>query len=110
MAKCPVCGAPLDWRELIEQMLDLEGIEDILKDKDKFLKTLEGFSFKCSKCGEEFYGKYLPRDEAEKVFELINDFKGSIDWESKRVRIRLNQLLALDKMLEEWDKRVKRGL
>ncbi|MFA4647586.1 Trm112 family protein [Pyrococcus kukulkanii] len=107
MAKCPVCGSPLDWRELIDQMLTLENFSELLKNKNEFINALENFAFKCPRCGEEFYGKFLPRDEAEKVFELLNDFKGSIDWENRKVRIRLNQLLALDKMLEEWDKRVK---
>ncbi|CAB50415.1 hypothetical protein [Pyrococcus abyssi] len=107
MAKCPVCGASLDWRDLIEQMLTLENAEDIFKDREEFLGKLKEFTFKCPVCGEEFLGKYLPMDEAEKVFELLNDFKGSIDWDNRKVRIRLNQLLALDKMLEEWDRRVK---
>jgi rRNA maturation protein Nop10 len=76
MARCPVCGKPLDWAELIEQMLSLEGIENILKNREKFMETLENFTFKCPHCGEEFYGRYLPREEAEKVFELLNEFKG----------------------------------
>ncbi|AEC52079.1 hypothetical protein PNA2_1163 [Pyrococcus sp. NA2] len=107
MARCPICGAPLNWNELIEQMLKLGNAEEIMKDRNEFLKSFESFVFKCPSCNEEFEGKYLPSDEAEKVFELINDFKGSIDWEKKKVRIRLNNLLALEKMLEEWDKRVK---
>jgi NMD protein affecting ribosome stability and mRNA decay len=107
MARCPVCGKPLDWAELIEQMLSLEGIENILKDREKFMETLENFTFKCPHCGEEFYGRYLPREEAEKVFELLNEFKGSIDWENGKVRLRLNNLLALDTMLEQWDRKVK---
>ncbi|HII60893.1 hypothetical protein [Pyrococcus horikoshii] len=107
MAKCPVCGSTLDWRELIEQMLSMENAREVFSDKERFLKELEEFTFKCPVCGEEFLGKYLPREEGEKVFELLNDFKGSIDWERRKVRIRLNQLLVLDKMLEEWDRRVK---
>ena len=107
MAKCPLCGKPLDWGELIEQMLSLENAEEIMNDREKFLKAIEEFAFKCPHCGEEFYGKYLPREEAEKVFELLNEFKGSIDWNNKRVRLKLNSLLALDRMLENWDKKMK---
>jgi len=108
MAKCPLCGKPLDWGELIEQMLTLENAEEVFKDREKFVQTFEGFVFKCPSCGEEFYGRNLPGKEAEKVFELLNEFNGSIDWENKRVRLRLNSLLALDTMLEQWDKKVKR--
>ncbi|WP_297065911.1 hypothetical protein [Thermococcus sp.] len=107
MAKCPLCGKPLDWAELVEQMLTIENAKEVLTDWELFLKTLENFVFKCPHCGEEFYGKYLPREEAEKVFELLNEFKGSIDWKNKKVRLRLNSLLALDKMLENWDKKMK---
>ena len=108
MAKCPLCGKPLDWAGLIEQMLTLENAEEIFEDRSRFLETVEGFVFKCPHCGEEFYGRYLPKEEAEKVFELLNEFKGSIDWDNRRVRLRLNSLLALDKMLENWDKKMKR--
>ncbi|ASJ12206.1 hypothetical protein [Thermococcus thioreducens] len=107
MAKCPLCGKPLDWGELIEQMLTIDDAEDIMKDHKKFMEAFEGFVFKCPHCGEEFYGRNLPEKEAEKVFELLNEFNGSIDWENKRVRLRLNSLLALDTMLEQWDKKVK---
>ncbi|ASJ00637.1 hypothetical protein [Thermococcus gorgonarius] len=109
MARCPLCGKPLDWRELMEQMLAKRGNEmkKILLDKEIFLNELRDFVFKCPHCGEEFYGKTLPEKEAEKVFELLNEFKGSIDWENGRVRLRLNSLLALDTMLEEWDRKVK---
>ncbi|AJC70803.1 MAG: hypothetical protein J7K48_06510 [Thermococcus sp.] len=108
MARCPLCGKALDWGELIEQMLNLDNAEEITKDRGKFMEAIEGFAFKCSHCGEEFYGKYLPREEVEKVFELLNEFKGSIDWENRKVRLRLNSLLALDKMLENWDKKMAR--
>ncbi|WP_258084616.1 hypothetical protein [Thermococcus thermotolerans] len=107
MAKCPLCGKPLDWAELIGQMLVLENAEEIFRERERFMETFEGFVFKCPHCGEEFYGKNLPRKEAEKVFELLREFKGSIDWESRKVRLRLNSLLALDTMLENWDKKVK---
>ncbi|NJE10031.1 hypothetical protein [Thermococcus sp. MAR1] len=107
MAKCPLCGKPLDWGELIEQMLTLENAGEVFKDREKFVQTFEGFVFKCPHCGEEFYGRNLPEKEAEKVFELLNEFNGSIDWENKRVRLRLNSLLALDTMLEQWDKKVR---
>lgn len=108
MARCPLCGKALDWGELIEQMLNIDNAEEITRDREKFMEAIEGFAFKCPHCGEEFYGKYLPREEVEKVFELLNEFKGSIDWENGKVRLRLNSLLALDKMLENWDKKVKR--
>jgi len=104
MAKCPLCGKPLDWAELIEQMLTVESAREIFKDREKFIQTFESFVFKCPHCSEEFYGKYLPREEAVKVFELLNEFKGSIDWENRKVRLRLNSLLALDKMLENLEK------
>ncbi|MDV3103653.1 hypothetical protein [Thermococcus waiotapuensis] len=109
MARCPLCGSPLDWGELIEEMLAKRGNEmkEILSDRGRFLNELREFAFKCPNCGEEFYGKNLPEKEAEKVFELLNEFKGSIDWESGRVRLRLNSLLALDTMLEEWDRKMK---
>ena len=107
MARCPVCGKPLDWGQLVEQMLALENAREVMKDRELFIETLEEFVFKCPNCGEEFYGRYLPREEAEKVFELLNEFKGSIDWEGKKVRLRLNSLLALDTMLEQWDRKVK---
>ncbi|MDK2869990.1 MAG: hypothetical protein PWP39_1225 [Pyrococcus sp.] len=108
MAKCPICGSPLKWENLIEEMLIIENFEEIVKDRERFLAQVEEFVFKCPVCGEEFYGKTLPRREAEKVFELLNDFKGGIDWENKRVKLKLNDLLALETMLEEWDRRVKR--
>lgn len=107
MAKCPLCGKPLDWAELIEQMLSLENAGKVLKSRELFLQTLQEFAFKCPHCGEEFYGRYLPKEESEKVFELLNEFKGSVDWENKKVRLRLNSLLALDTMLEQWDRKVK---
>ena len=107
MARCPVCGKPLEWGQLIEQMLNLDNAEEVMTDIELFLKTLKNFTFKCPHCGEEFYGRYLPREEAEKVFELLNEFKGSIDWEKGKVRLRLNSLLALDTMLEQWDRKVK---
>ena len=108
MARCPLCGKALDWGELIEQMLNLDNAEEITKDRGKFMEAIENFAFKCPHCGEEFYGKYLPREEVEKVFGLLNEFKGSIDWENRKVRLRLNSLLALDKMLENWDKKMAR--
>ena len=108
MARCPLCGAVLDWAELIEQMLTSDGAEEVLQDKVRFMETFENFIFKCSKCGEEFYGRNLPQNEAEKVFELLNEFKGSIDWEHRRVKLRVNSLLALDTMLEGWDRKVKK--
>ncbi|ACJ15933.1 hypothetical protein, conserved [Thermococcus onnurineus NA1] len=107
MAKCPLCGATLDWAELIGQMLPMENAREIFSDKDGFMEAFEGFVFKCPSCGEEFYGRNLPTKEAEKVFDLLNEFKGSIDWENKKVRLRLNSLLALDMMLEQWDRKVK---
>ena len=107
MAKCPLCGSALDWAELIEQMLAIEDAEEVFQDKARFMAAFEGFVFKCPHCGEEFYGRNLPVREAEKVFELLNEFKGSIDWENKKVRLRLNSLLALDTMLEQWDRKVK---
>ena len=107
MARCPLCGKPLDWGELIEQMLSLENAEEIMRDRERFMETFRNFVFKCPHCGEEFYGRNLPEKEAEKVFELLNDFKGSIDWDKKKVRLRLNSLLALDTMLEQWDRKVK---
>jgi len=108
MAKCPLCGESLDWAELIEQMLVIENADGIFQDRGKFMETFEEFVFKCPHCGEEFYGRNLPAKEAEKVFELLNEFKGSIDWENKKVRLRLNSLLALDTMLEKWDEKMKR--
>jgi len=107
MAKCPLCGKPLDWGELMEQMLVLENAEEIFRERERFMETFEGFVFKCPHCGEEFYGRNLPGKEAEKVFALLNEFRGSIDWENRKVRLRLNSLLALDTMLENWDKKVK---
>ena len=109
MAKCPLCGKPLDWGELIEQMIEEKGPEmrGLLSDRERFLSTFREFTFKCPHCGEEFYGRNLPEKEAEKVFELLNEFKGSIDWENGKVRLRLNSLLALDTMLEQWDEKVK---
>ena len=107
MARCPVCGKPLDWGQLVEQMLALENAREVMKDRELFIETLEEFVFKCPHCGEEFYGRYIPREEAEKVFELLNEFKGSIDWERKKVRLRLNSLLALNTMLEQWDRKMK---
>ncbi|NJE03199.1 hypothetical protein [Thermococcus sp. MV11] len=107
MAKCPLCGTALDWGELIEQMLVIEDAEEVFQDREKFTEAFKGFVFKCPHCGEEFYGKNLPTREAEKVFALLNEFKGSIDWENRKVRLRLNSLLALDAMLENWDRKVK---
>ncbi len=107
MAKCPLCGEPLDWGELIEQMLALENAGELLKDRERFMETFRDFVFKCPHCGEEFYGRNLPEKEAEKVFELLNEFKGSVDWEKRKVRLRLNSLLALDTMLEKWDEKMK---
>ncbi|MCD6372124.1 MAG: hypothetical protein J7L37_01020 [Thermococcus sp.] len=107
MAKCPLCGNSLDWGELIEQMLKLENAAEVMKNREKFMETFEGFVFKCPHCGEEFYGKNLPAKEAEKVFELLNEFRGSIDWENGKVRLRLNSLLALDTMLEKWDEKMR---
>jgi NMD protein affecting ribosome stability and mRNA decay len=107
VARCPLCGKPLDWAELINQMLEKGVSKDVFKDKEKFMETFNGFVFRCPHCGEEFYGRNLPASEAEKVFELLNEFKGSIDWDNKRVRLRLNSLLALDSMLENWDKKMK---
>jgi predicted RNA-binding Zn-ribbon protein involved in translation (DUF1610 family) len=107
MAKCPLCGTALDWGELIEQMLALENANEIFQDRERFMATFKSFVFRCPHCGEEFYGKNLPAREAEKVFELLNEFKGSIDWENRKVRLRLNSLLALDTMLENWDRKVK---
>ncbi|ANF23159.1 hypothetical protein [Thermococcus piezophilus] len=107
MAKCPLCGTTLNWAELIEQMLPIDDAQAIFKDKERFMGAFESFVFKCPTCGDEFYGGNLPRKEAEKVFDLLNEFNGSIDWEKRRVRLRLNSLLALDMMLEQWDKKVK---
>ncbi len=108
MARCPLCGAVLDWAELIEQMLTDKNLEEVLQDKIWFMRTFEDFVFKCPKCGEEFYGRNLPQKEVEKVFELLNEFKGSIDWENRKVKLRINSLLALDTMLEGWNLRVKK--
>ncbi|ASJ06904.1 hypothetical protein [Thermococcus pacificus] len=110
MARCPLCGKSLDWGELIEQMIEEKGTEmrELLLDRERFLSAFREFVFKCPHCGEEFYGRNLPEKEAEKVFELLNDFKGSIDWENKKVRLRLNSLLALDTLLEQWDEKVTR--
>ncbi|ASJ03061.1 hypothetical protein A3L09_07230 [Thermococcus profundus] len=107
MAKCPLCGSSLDWAELINQMIEKGLNEETLKDREKFLASFRGFVFKCPHCGEEFYGRNLPEKEAEKVFELLNEFKGSIDWEKGKVRLRLNSLLALDTMLEKWDEKMR---
>ena len=107
MSRCPICGRTIKWEELIEQMLILDNFRELLKDKSAFLSALEGFAFKCPECGEEFYGRNLNLREAEKVFDLINEFNGSIDYINNRVRLKLTNLLALDLMLEEWDKRVK---
>ncbi|NPA47775.1 MAG: hypothetical protein GXO14_03895 [Thermococci archaeon] len=112
MARCPVCGRPLDWRDVVEQLIARVGKEEgkrILTDKESFMKALDGAVIRCPACGEEFYGRVLPRDEAEKVFVLLNDFKGSVNWDEMKVRLRLNSLLALDTMLEEWDRRQKSG-
>ena len=112
MARCPLCGAALKWEELVDQMVGLigpENFKEVLKDKNAFMESLEGFVFKCPHCGEEFYGKNLPAREAEKVFDLLNEFKGSVDWENGKVRLKLTNLLALDLMLEEWDRRSKGG-
>ena len=38
---------------------------------------------------------------------LLNEFKGSIDYENNKVKLKLTNLLTLDLMLEEWDRRVK---
>ncbi|WP_461865548.1 hypothetical protein [Thermococcus sp.] len=108
MARCALCGKTLKWEELIDQMLELKNFRELLKDKEVFMKTFENFVFKCPHCGEEFYGRNLPVKEAEKVFDLLNDFKGSIDWENKKVKLKLTNLLALDLMLEEWDRRSRR--
>ncbi|WP_297503820.1 hypothetical protein [Thermococcus sp.] len=109
MARCPLCGKPLDWGELIDQMIDAKGPEmrELLSNREHFMNALKGFTFKCPHCGEEFYGRNLPEKEVEKVFELLNEFKGSINWENRKVRLRLNSLLALDTMLEKWDEKVK---
>nr|WP_245250362.1 hypothetical protein [Thermococcus stetteri] len=88
---------------MLERGLD----EETLKNREKFMEIFKEFVFRCPHCGEEFYGRNLPTSEAEKVFELLNDFKGSIDWNNKKVRLRLNSLLALDSMLENWDKKMK---
>jgi hypothetical protein len=109
VARCPLCGKTLDWAELINQMLEKGVDEDVFGDRDKFMETFTDFVFKCPHCGEEFYGRNLPASEAEKVFELLNEFKGSIDWNKRKVRLRLNSLLALDTMLEQWDKKVRKG-
>lgn len=108
MARCPICGEALKWEELIEQMLELENFSELLADKQAFISAFEGFVFACPYCKEEFYGKHLEIKEAEKVFELLNDFKGGIDYENKKVKLKLTNLLALDMMLEEWDRRIKR--
>ncbi len=108
MARCPLCGMAIKWEELIEQMLELENFKELLENKASFMKTFESFIFRCPHCGEEFYGKNLPADEAEKVFDLLNDFEGSVDWKNKKVRLKLTNLLALDLMLEEWDRRSRR--
>jgi len=103
MARCPLCGATLNWAELIEQMLSGEVSRDLFEDPERFRSALEDFVFKCPHCGEEFYGKNLPSKEVDKVFELLREFKGSINWDEGKVRLRLNSLLALDTMLEKWD-------
>ncbi len=107
MARCPVCGKPLDWRDVVEQLIGVLGEEapTILEDGEESMKALRGASIRCPVCGGEFHGSTLPEDEARKVFELLKEFKGSIDWERGEVKLRLNSLLALDTMLEEWDKR-----
>ncbi|HIP74678.1 MAG TPA: hypothetical protein EYH24_00370 [Thermococcus paralvinellae] len=107
MARCPVCGEALRWEELIEQMLELENFGRLLTDKQAFISAFEGFVFTCPHCGQKFYGRYLELKELEKVFELLNDFKGGIDYENKKVRLKLTNLLALNMMLEEWDRKVK---
>ncbi|HDG64167.1 MAG: hypothetical protein J7J05_06100 [Thermococcus sp.] len=107
MSRCPLCGEVIKWEDLVEQMLVLSNFQELLKDKDSFLSALNSFAFKCPKCGEEFYGNNLNQNEASKVFELLNEFNGSIDYENNKVRLKLTNLLALDLMLEEWDKRVK---
>ncbi|KPU62309.1 hypothetical protein EP1X_09495 [Thermococcus sp. EP1] len=107
MSRCPLCGEVLKWEDLIEQMLTLNNFKELLKNKDSFLSTLDTFIFTCPKCGEEFYGNNLSQNEASKVFELLNEFKGSIDYENNKVKLKLTNLLTLDLMLEEWDRRVK---
>jgi len=109
MARCPICGEALKWEEIIEQMLTLEDFENLLEDRDEFLKALDEFVFRCPHCGEEFWGRALDRREAPKVFELLNEFKGGIDYKNGKVRLKLTNLLALDVMLEEWDRKVGRG-
>lgn len=108
MARCPVCGGALKWEDLIEQMLSLKNFRELLGDKQEFLKAFNGFIFKCPVCGEEFYGKVLGKKEPGVVFELLNDFKGGIDYESGRVKLKLTNLLALNTMLEEWDRRTRK--
>lgn len=107
MARCPICGEALKWEDLIEQMLSRGDFKELLEDRERFISAFEDFVFRCPHCEEEFYGRSLPRKEALKVFELLNDFKGGIDYENSRVKLKLTNLLALDTMLEEWDKRVK---
>lgn len=109
MARCPICGETLKWEELIEQMLTLDNFEDLLGNREEFLETLAGFVFRCPRCGEDFWGRSLNKREASKVFELLNEFKGGIDYENGKVRLKLTNLLALDVMLEEWDRKVGRG-
>ena len=93
----------------MEQMIVLDNFKALLEDKDAFLSALSEFVFKCPHCEEEFYGKALDMKEAGRVFELLNDFKGAIDYERGKVKLKLTNLIALDVMLEEWDKRVGRG-
>ncbi len=109
MARCPLCGSPLDWAELINQMIAKEGgrMRELLGDRGEFMKAFREFVFKCPHCNGEFYGRNLPEEEVEKVFDLLNEFKGSIDWENGKVRLKLNSLLALDVMLRKWDEKVK---
>ena len=112
MARCPICGKPLDWRDVMEQFIKSVGVEKgkaLMGDEERFLEAFNDAVIKCPACGEEFYGRALPQGEVEKVFSLLNDFKGSIDWDGMKVRLRLNSLLALDTMLEEWDRRQRSG-
>jgi len=108
MARCPICGEALKWEDLIEQMLSLENFRELLGDKQEFLKAFSEFIFKCPRCGEEFYGKALGEKEPSVVFELLNDFEGGIDYERRRVKLKLTNLLALNTMLEEWDRRTRK--
>lgn len=80
--------------------------EDVFKDRDKFMEIFNDFVFKCFYCGEEFYGRNFLVLEIEKVFELLNDFKGLIDWDNKRVCFRFNSFLVFDLMFENWDRKM----